>query len=78
MPSVASGTSAVRERSPGHFELRAYNPATGRRLIDSLREPRTASREQFTAFVARWKPKRLPLIPHERSLGTSASAIFVT
>jgi integrase len=39
---------------------------------------RTVSREHFTASVARWKPKRLPLIPHEWSHGTSASMIFVT
>jgi hypothetical protein len=48
-----------------------------RRLTDSLHGPRTVSRGRFTVSVERWKPKRLPLIPHEWSHGSSASTIFV-
>jgi len=30
----------IRERSPGHFELRAYNPATGKQVTRTYRAPR--------------------------------------
>ncbi len=35
---MAAGT--IRERSPGHFELRAYNPATGRQVTKTYRHAR--------------------------------------
>jgi integrase len=33
-------TGTIRERSPGHFELRAYNPATGHQVTKTYRHPR--------------------------------------
>jgi len=32
-------TTGIRERSPGHFELRAYNPATGRQVTRTYVHP---------------------------------------
>ena len=32
-------TPGIRERSPGHFELRAYNPATGKQLTRTYVHP---------------------------------------
>ena len=37
------GTGSIRERSPGHFELRAYNPLTGRQVTRTFRAPRPES-----------------------------------
>jgi hypothetical protein len=33
-------TGTVRERSPGHFELRAYNAATGKQVTKTYAHPR--------------------------------------
>jgi hypothetical protein len=34
------GTGSIRERSPGHYELRAYNPVTGRQVTKTFHAPR--------------------------------------
>jgi len=33
-------TGTIRERSPGHFELRAYNAATGKQVTRTYSHPR--------------------------------------
>jgi hypothetical protein len=33
-------TGTIRERSPGHFELRAYNAATGKQVTKTYAHPR--------------------------------------
>jgi integrase len=35
----AGKTSGIRERSPGHFEVRAYNPATGKQVFRTYVHP---------------------------------------
>ena len=49
----------VRERSPGHFELRAFNPATGRQVTRTYVSPRgekgggiRAARKELARLVA--------------------------
>ncbi len=38
--SRRGGTGSIRERSPGHYELRAYNPVTGKQVTRTFRAPR--------------------------------------
>src|ERR1700676_1562160 len=35
----AGATPGIRERSPGHYELRAYNPATGKQVVRTYVHP---------------------------------------
>ena len=37
---VVSMTGTIRERSPGHFALRAYNAATGKQVTETYAHPR--------------------------------------
>jgi integrase len=52
-------TPGIRERSPGHYELRAYNPATGKQISRTYRHPSgeagqgiRKAREQLAILVA--------------------------
>jgi hypothetical protein len=50
-------SDTIRERSPGHFELRAYNAAAGRQVTKSYAHPR---REKGVGIAeAKKQPARL-------------------
>ena len=53
------GTGSIRERSPGHYELRAYNPVTGKQVTRTFHAPRPekgsgirAARAELAKLVA--------------------------
>jgi len=53
------GAGSIRERSPGHYELRAYNPVTGRQVTRTFHSPRPeqgsgirAARKELAKLVA--------------------------
>ena len=59
MSGQRKGTGSIRERSPGHYELRAYNAMTGRQVTRTFRAPRPekgagirAARAELAKLVA--------------------------
>jgi hypothetical protein len=67
-------TGTIRERSPGHFELRAYNAATGKQVTKTYTHPRkekgvgiAEAKKQLASLVSdiaegkfgpKWTPQR--------------------
>ena len=69
------GTGSIRERSPGHYELRAYNPVTGKQVTRTFHAPRPekgsgirAARAELAKLVAEVAEGKYDLDGHKATV----------